>query len=100
MRHALFVAFHFPPEASSSGVLRTAKYVRYLPERGYRISVVTADASAYDVTDASLEAQLKADRGDGEAAYRLWKAASDTADSATASRQDRIPSWQSSSQPG
>ena len=55
MRHALFVAFHFPPEASSSGVLRTAKYVRYLPERGYRISVVTADASAYDVTDASLD---------------------------------------------
>ena len=60
MRHALFVAFHFPPEASSSGVLRTAKYVRYLPERGYRVSVITADRSAYEVTDASLEAQLPA----------------------------------------
>jgi hypothetical protein len=60
VRHALFVAFHFPPEASSSGVLRTTKYVRYLPERGYRVSVVTADPSAYEVTDASLELQLPA----------------------------------------
>lgn len=73
MRHALFVAFHFPPEASSSGVLRTAKYVRYLPDRGYRVSVVTADASAYDVTDASLEAQLPAGTRVVRTAFRNTK---------------------------
>ena len=60
MRHALFVAFHFPPEASSSGVLRTAKYVRYLPELGYRVSIVTTDPSAYEVRDPGLEAQIPA----------------------------------------
>jgi len=30
MKHALFVAYHYPPESSSSGVLRTLKYTRYL----------------------------------------------------------------------
>lgn len=60
MRHALFIAFHFPPEASSSGVLRTLKYARYLPERGWRVSVVTADVAAYAVRDAALEAQVPA----------------------------------------
>ena len=58
VRHALFVAFHFPPEASSSGVLRTLKYVRYLPERGWRVSVITADVAAYAVRDEALEAQV------------------------------------------
>lgn len=58
MRHALFVAFHFPPEAGSSGVLRTLKYARYLPELGWRVSVVTADVAAYAVRDAALEAQV------------------------------------------
>ena len=58
MRHALFVAFHFPPEASSSGVLRTLKFVRYLPERGWRVSVITAERSAYEVQDPGLESQV------------------------------------------
>lgn len=73
MRHALFVAFHFPPEASSSGVLRTAKYVRYLPEAGYRVSVITTDASAYDVTDAGLEAQIPAGTRVERTGYRNTK---------------------------
>ena len=34
-RHALFVAFHVPPEASSSGVLRTLKYIQYLDGLGW-----------------------------------------------------------------
>ena len=58
VRHALFVAFHFPPEASSSGVLRTLKFVRYLAEHGYRASVITTDVSAYTVTDEALVAQV------------------------------------------
>lgn len=58
MRHALFVAFHYPPEASSSGVLRTLKYTRYLPERGWRVSVITPEASNHPIRDAGLERQI------------------------------------------
>jgi glycosyltransferase involved in cell wall biosynthesis len=57
-RHAVFVAFHVPPEASSSGVLRTLKYIRYLDELGWRVTVISPAVSAYEVTDPALEAQL------------------------------------------
>ncbi len=60
VRHALFVAFHYPPEASSSGVLRTLKYSVYLPEYGWRVSVITLDPSAYAVCDPQLEKQIPA----------------------------------------
>ena len=60
-KHALFVAFHFPPEASSSGVLRTLKYTRYLGGHGWRVTVLTLDRQAYDVQDASLEQQIPPD---------------------------------------
>ena len=60
MRHALFVIFHFPPEASSSGVLRSLKYARFLEDYGWRVTVITPDASAYSVVDPTLEAQLPA----------------------------------------
>src|SRR4029077_6969412 len=60
-KHALFVAFHFPPEASSSGVLRTLKYARYLGARGWRVTVLTLDRRAYDVLDPSLEQQIPPD---------------------------------------
>lgn len=58
MRHALFVAFHYPPESSSSGVLRTLKYTRYLPEHGWRVTVITLRRSAYRLVDPALEAQI------------------------------------------
>lgn len=60
MRHALFVAFHFPPEAGSSGVLRTLKYVRYLDEYGWRVTVIAPRVDAYAVMDAELQSQLPA----------------------------------------
>lgn len=58
MKHALFVAFHYPPEASSSGVLRTLKYTRYLVEHGWRATVIAPSESAYDITDAKLTEQI------------------------------------------
>lgn len=61
MKHALFVAFHYPPEASSSGVLRTLKYTRYLAENGWRVTVLTLNRDAYEITDTKLEAQIPAD---------------------------------------
>jgi glycosyltransferase involved in cell wall biosynthesis len=60
VRHALFIAFHYPPEASSSGVLRTLKYSCYLPEYGWRVSVITLQPSAYTVRDPQLENQIPA----------------------------------------
>jgi glycosyltransferase involved in cell wall biosynthesis len=59
-RHALFVAFHYPPEASSSGVLRTLKYTRFLPDQGWRVSVIAPERWAYDICDPALEAQIPA----------------------------------------
>jgi glycosyltransferase involved in cell wall biosynthesis len=61
VRHALFVAFHYPPEASSSGVLRTLKYSRYLRENGWRVSVIAPNVSAYSICDPQLEAQIPPD---------------------------------------
>ena len=58
MRHALFVAYHYPPEASSSGVLRTLKYTRHLVEHGWRVTVLTLRRDAYGEVDASLERQI------------------------------------------
>ncbi len=57
-RHALFVAFHFPPEASSSGVLRTAKFVRYLQDFGWRVTVIAPSVAAYEVVDPALGAHV------------------------------------------
>jgi glycosyltransferase involved in cell wall biosynthesis len=58
LRHALFIAFHYPPEASSSGVLRTLTFSRYLPEHGWRVSVITPEASTHATVDADLERQI------------------------------------------
>ena len=58
MRHALFVAFHYPPESSSSGVLRTLKYTRYLGAHGWRVTVLTVRPDAYEVVDPALERQI------------------------------------------
>lgn len=60
LRHALFVVFHYPPEASSSGVLRALKFSRYLEEYGWRVTVLAPARDAYEVTDEKLEAQVPA----------------------------------------
>lgn len=61
MKHALFIVFHYPPESSSSGVLRTLKFSRYLPEYGWRVTVVTLRADAYEQRDEQLLTQIPAD---------------------------------------
>jgi glycosyltransferase involved in cell wall biosynthesis len=49
----LIVAYHFPPQAGSSGLLRSLKFCRYLPEFGWLPSVLTIDPRAYEHTDHS-----------------------------------------------
>jgi glycosyltransferase involved in cell wall biosynthesis len=58
MRHALFIAYHYPPESSSSGVLRTLKHTRYLGRFGWRVTVLTLRREAYQVMDPKLEEQI------------------------------------------
>jgi peptidoglycan/xylan/chitin deacetylase (PgdA/CDA1 family) len=53
-RRALMVAFHFPPQAGSSGVLRTANFVKNLPGLGWRPDVLTAQPLAYEETRTDL----------------------------------------------
>ena len=50
MRHALVVAYYYPPESSSSGVLRTLEYTRYLGRFGWRVTVLTLNRDAYQVS--------------------------------------------------
>lgn len=46
-RKALMVAFHFPPQAGSSGILRTLNFVKYLPRNGWQPIVLSAHPRAY-----------------------------------------------------
>lgn len=46
-KRVLMVAFHFPPQAGSSGILRTLNFVKYLPRHGWAPTVLTAQPRAY-----------------------------------------------------
>lgn len=46
-KKVLMVAFHFPPQAGSSGILRTLNFVKYLPRSGWEPVVLTANPRAY-----------------------------------------------------
>ena len=48
------VAYHYPPEGGSSGVLRTLKFSKYLPECGWQPHVLTLRKSFYPVKDEKL----------------------------------------------
>ena len=57
-KRVLMVAFHYPPDLSSSGVLRTLKFTRYLPECGWNPVVLTVREHHYESTDAKLLQQI------------------------------------------
>lgn len=53
-KNVLFIAYEFPPQGES-GVQRSAKFVKYLPEFGYRPLVLTAaEEEITYVTDSTL----------------------------------------------
>jgi len=52
MKTVLMIAFHYPPCFGSSGILRTLKFSRYLPEHGWYPVVLTAHPRAYEDTRA------------------------------------------------
>lgn len=48
LRRVLMVAFHFPPQTGSSGILRTLNFVKHLPSGKWSPVVLTASSSAYE----------------------------------------------------
>lgn len=53
-RKVLMVAFHFPPQAGSSGIQRTLNFVKYLPRHGWAPTVLSAAPRAYETTSLDL----------------------------------------------
>ena len=51
MGNVLIIAYHFPPQAGSSGLLRSLKYCRYLPKFGWHPAVLTPHTRAYERID-------------------------------------------------
>lgn len=51
-KNVLLVAYHFPPSSGSSGIQRTLRFAQYLPQFGWRPTVLTVKPSAYESTDA------------------------------------------------
>jgi glycosyltransferase involved in cell wall biosynthesis len=58
MKRVLMVAFHFPPEAESSGIQRTLRFVQHLPAHGWQPSVLSANPRAYRRTSTDLLPQI------------------------------------------
>lgn len=56
-RHVLVVAYYFPP-MGLSGVQRTLKFVKYLPQFGWHPTVLTVEPTGYFARDESLMADL------------------------------------------
>jgi glycosyltransferase involved in cell wall biosynthesis len=54
-KRLLMVAFHFPPLVGTSGIERTLRFARYLPEFGWEPAVLTAHPRAYDAVGATTD---------------------------------------------
>lgn len=59
-KRALMVAFHFPPQAGSSGILRTLNFVKYLPQQGWATSVLAATPRAFEEQRNDLVSSIPA----------------------------------------
>lgn len=55
------IAYHFPPLRGSSGVQRTLRFCRYLPEFGWTPIVLTASERAYEGIDEASRAETPSD---------------------------------------
>jgi glycosyltransferase involved in cell wall biosynthesis len=54
MPNVLLIAYHYPPEGGSSGVLRTLKFSKYLPRHGWKPHILTLRESLYPAKDEGL----------------------------------------------
>lgn len=60
-KRALLIAFHFPPQAASSGIQRTLSFSRHLGQHGWEPLILSANPIAYSVKNASQLATLPPD---------------------------------------
>jgi glycosyltransferase involved in cell wall biosynthesis len=67
-RHVLTIAFHYPPDNSSTGVLRTLKFTQYLPRHGWRCTVLSVPVSVYPNIDNALTGGIPND----VRVFRAW----------------------------
>ncbi len=54
----LMIAFHFPPQAGSSGIQRTLNFVKYLPKNNWTPLVLSAHHRAYESCSDDLLASI------------------------------------------
>ncbi len=59
MKKVLIIAYYFPP-LGGSGVQRTLKFVKYLPQYGWEPTVLTIGSTAYYAKDESLLKEIEA----------------------------------------
>lgn len=57
MKRVLVIAYYFPP-MGLSGVQRVAKFVKYLPEYGWEVEVLTVHPGGYFAFDRGLEEEV------------------------------------------
>lgn len=57
-KKVLMVAFHFPPQAGSSGILRTLNFVKHLPEQGWSNALIAAAPRAFEEQRNDLIASI------------------------------------------
>ncbi|KAK3604893.1 hypothetical protein CHS0354_000556 [Potamilus streckersoni] len=53
LKNVLMISYYFPP-SGGSGVQRVLKYVKYLPQMGFRPIVLTVKEGSFDIEDKSL----------------------------------------------
>lgn len=58
VKRVLMIAYHFPPMHGSSGMQRTLRFARYLPDHGWEPIILAPSAHAYPQTDAGQLADI------------------------------------------
>jgi glycosyltransferase involved in cell wall biosynthesis len=61
VKHALLIAYHYPPARGSSGLQRTLKLSKYLGECGWSCDVLTVATRAHPQTSPDLLGEIPAD---------------------------------------
>jgi hypothetical protein len=57
-KRALLIAFHFPPQAGSSGIQRTLSFSKHLGRHGWEPMILSAHPRAYDIQNPSQLASV------------------------------------------
>jgi glycosyltransferase involved in cell wall biosynthesis len=58
VKKVLLLAYHFPPQSGSSGLLRSLKFARYLPESDWEPIVLTVNSRAYERLDSGQMTEI------------------------------------------